>query len=320
MKNITYVQAIGEALAEELERDDKVFVIGEDIQQGTFGATAGLVKRFGAERIMDTPISETAIAGAAVGAAMTGYRPVADFMFADFMYIAFDEILCKAAKWRFMHEGTQKIPVVFMAAMGGYLGLGAEHSQAPVSYYMHTPGIKVVVPSTPYDAKGLMKSAIRDNNPVVFFYHKALLGFPGQIPEEEYLIPLGKADIKREGSDVTLIATGMQVHFALTVADQMKDKASIEVIDPRSLEPLDMETIIASVKKTGRAIVVDEDISRCGVAGEIAMQIVENAFDYLDAPVQRVAAKNYPIPPGAMERFVLPQVDQIMEAVKTVIG
>jgi pyruvate dehydrogenase E1 component beta subunit len=320
MKNITYVQAIGEALAEELERDGKVFVIGEDIQQGTFGATAGLVKRFGPERIMDTPISETAIAGAAIGAAMTGYRPVADFMFADFMYIAFDEILCKAAKWRFMHEGTQKIPVVFMAAMGGYLGLGAEHSQSPVSYYMHTPGLKVVVPSTPYDAKGLMKSAIRDNNPVVFFYHKALLGFPGQIPEETYVIPLGKADIKREGSDVTLVATGMQVHFALTVADQMKDKVSIEVIDPRSLEPLDMETIVASVKKTGRAIVVDEDISRCGVAGEIAMQIVENAFDYLDAPVQRVAAKNYPIPPGAMESLVLPQVQQIIDAVRSVTG
>lgn len=320
MKNITYVQAIGEALAEELERDDKVFIIGEDIQQGTFGATAGLVKRFGPDRIMDTPISETAIAGAAVGSAMTGFRPVADFMFADFMYIAFDEILCKAAKWRFMHEGTQKIPVVFMAAMGGYLGLGAEHSQAPASYYMHTPGIKVVVPSTPYDAKGLMKSAIRDNNPVVFLYHKALLGFPGQIPTEEYVIPLGVADVKREGSDVTLVATGMQVHFALTVADTMKDKVSIEVIDPRSLEPLDIDTIVASVKKTGRAVIVDEDISRCGVAGEIAMQIFEKAFDYLDAPVQRVAAKNYPIPPGAMERLVLPQVQQIIDAVETVMG
>jgi acetoin:2,6-dichlorophenolindophenol oxidoreductase subunit beta len=320
MKNITYVQAINEALAEELERDEKVFIIGESIQQGAFGVTAGLVKRFGTDRIMDTPISETAIAGAAVGAAMTGYRPVADFMFADFMYIAFDEILSKAAKWRFMHEGTQQIPAVFMAAMGGYLGLGAEHSQAPVSYYMHTPGIKIAVPSTPYDAKGLMKSAIRDNNAVVFLYHKALLGLAGQIPEEEYLVPLGKADVKRQGDDVTLVATGIQVHYALTVADQLKDKISIEVIDPRSLEPLDIDTIIKSVEKTGRAVVVDEDTSRCGVACEIAMQIVEKAFDFLDAPVQRVAAKNYPIPPGAMERFVLPQVDQIAAAVQSVMG
>ncbi|MFO7962385.1 MAG: alpha-ketoacid dehydrogenase subunit beta [Desulfobacterales bacterium] len=320
MKQITYVQAVNEALAEELERDEKVFILGESIQQGAFGTTAGLVQRFGADRIMDTPISETAIAGAAVGSAMTGYRPVADFMFADFMYIAFDEILCKAAKWRFMHEGTQKIPVVFMAAMGGYLGLGAEHSQAPVSYYMHTPGIKIAVPSTPYDAKGLMKSAIRDNNAVVYLYHKALLGTSGEIPEEEYVVPLGKADIKREGTDVTMVATGMQVHFALSVAEKMKDDVSIEVIDPRSLEPLDIDTIIASVIKTGRAIVVDEDTSRCGAAGEIAMQIVEKAFDYLDAPVQRVAAKNYPIPPGAMEQFVLPQQDQIAAAVKAVTG
>lgn len=215
MKEITYVQAIREAIAEEMERDEKVFVIGEDIQQGTFGATSGLVSKFGPERIMDTPISETAIAGAAIGSAMTGYRPIADFMFADFMYIAFDEILCKAAKWRFMHEGTQKIPVVFMAAMGGYLGLGPEHSQAPLSYYMHTPGIKIVVPSTPYDAKGLMKSAIRDNNPVVYFYHKALLGSSGKVPEEEYIIPLGKADVKREGTDLTLVAIGMQVTSCL---------------------------------------------------------------------------------------------------------
>jgi pyruvate/2-oxoglutarate/acetoin dehydrogenase E1 component len=320
MKDITFVQAINEALAEELERDEKVFIIGESIQTGAFGTTAGLVQRFGTDRIMDTPISETAIAGAAVGSAMTGYRPVADFMFADFMYIAFDEILSKAAKWRFMHEGTQQIPAVFMAAMGGYLGLGAEHSQSPVSYYMHTPGLKVVVPSTPYDAKGLMKSAIRDNNAVVYFYHKALLGSVGQIPEEEYVVPFGQADIKREGSDVTLVATGMQVQFALNVAENMKDTVSIEVIDPRTLEPLDMDTIIKSVEKTGRAIVVDEDISRCGVAGEIAMQIVERAFDFLDAPVQRVAAKNYPIPPGAMEKFVLPQPEDIVAAIKTVMG
>jgi len=320
MREITYIQAINEALAEELRRDEKVFVIGEDIQLGAFGATTGLVKEFGPERIMDTPISETVVAGCAVGAAMTGYRPVADFMFADFMYVAADEIFLRAAKWRFIHGGTVKLPLVFMAAMGGYARIGAEHSQSPVSYYLHTPGLKVVVPSTPYDAKGLMKTAIRDNNPVVYFYHKILLGTPGQIPEEEYTIPLGKADIKREGTDVTVVATGFQVHSALAVAAELEGKISVEVIDPRSLEPLDMDTIVQSVKKTGRAVVVDEDTKRCGIAGEIAMQIFERAFDDLDAPVQRVAAANYPIPGGMLESAVLPQAADIKAAIEAVVA
>jgi len=318
MKQLTYVHAINEALAEEMRRDEKVFMIGEDIQLGSFGTSTGLVKEFGPERIMDTPISETAIAGAAVGAAMAGYRPIADFMFADFMFVAGDEIFMRAAKWRFIHGGTQMIPLVFMAAMGGYAKLGAEHSQSPVSYYLHAPGLKLVVPSTPYDAKGLMKSAIRDNNPVIYFYHKLLLGLPGEIPEEEYTIPLGKADIKREGSDVTVVATGLQVHHALGVAAELDKQVSCEVIDPRSLEPLDMETIIASVKKTGRVVVVDEDTLRCGIAGEISMQIFENCFDYLDAPVQRIAAQNYPIPPGMLEATVLPQPQQIKAAILAV--
>ena len=319
MKQITYVQAIGEAIAEEMERDEKVFVIGEDVQQGIWGTTTGLVQKFGSDRIMDTPISETAIGGAALGTAANGYRPVADFMFADFMYIAFDEILCKAGQFAFDHEGLENMPIVFMAAMGGYLGLGSGHSGALTSNFMHAPGLKVAVPSTPYDAKGLLKAAIRDNNPVVYLYHKALLGETGEMPEEEYIVPLGQADIKRPGEDVTVVATGMQVHFALTIAEQMKDKASIEVIDPRSLEPLDIDTIVKSVEKTGRAIVVDEDNARCGVAGEIAMQIIENAFDYLDAPVQRVAAKNYPIPPGEAEKFVLPQPEDIIAAIQRII-
>ncbi len=315
MKQLTYIQAINEAIAEEMRRDEKVFCIGEDIQLGSFGATTGLVKEFGTERIMDTPISETVIAGAAIGAAMAGYRPIADFMFADFMFVAADEIILRAGKWRFIHGGSQTIPLVFMAAAGGYAKIGPEHSQTPLSYYLHSPGLKVVIPSTPYDAKGLMKSAIRDNNPVIYFYHKFLLGLPGEIPEEEYTIPLGKADIKREGTDVTIVATGMQVHFALGVAAELEGKVSVEVIDPRSLEPLDIDTIIASVKKTGRAVVVDEDYKRCGVAGEIAMQIFENAFDDLDAPVQRIAAANFPIPGGVLEDAVLPQQGQIKDAV-----
>mgnify|MGYP003960137375 CR=1 FL=1 len=318
MKDTVMIMAIKEALAEEMEKDEKVFIIGEDVQQGTFGATAGLIKQFGKERVMDTPLAETAVAGAAIGSAMAGFRPVADMMFADFIWIAGNEIFLNAAKWHFIHAGRVNVPVVFMAAMGGGFKLGAEHSQAPASTPMHTPGIKVVVPSTPYDAKGLMKTAIRDNNPVMYLYHKALSGLPGQIPEEEYTIPFGKADIKREGTDITVVATGMMVHHALAAAEQLKDKVSLEVIDPRTLEPFDTDTIIESVKKTSRAIVCDEDTLRCGVTAEMSAQIMENAFDYLDAPVQRVAAPNIPIPGGVMEEKVLPQVRDIVAAVEAI--
>jgi pyruvate dehydrogenase E1 component beta subunit len=303
-----------------MDKDEKVFMVGESIRESAFGASKGLVDQFGPDRVMDTPISETAIAGIALGSAQQGYRPVADFMFADFMYVAMDEIVDKAAKFRYYTGGTQGLPLVFMAAMGGYLGAGPGHSQSPVSYYMHTPGLRIVVPSTPYDAKGLMKTAIRDNNPVIYFYHKALLGTAGDVPEEEYVVPLGQADIKRTGDDVTLVATGMMVHFALTVAEQLKDKASIEVVDPRCLEPLDIDTIVNSVKKTGRVVVVDEDTSRCGAAAEISMQIYENVFDYLDAPIHRVAAKNYPILGGGLEKFILPQPEDIIAAVEKVMG
>ena len=320
MKKISYTNAINEALFEEMERDEKVFMVGESIRQGLWGTTTGLVKKFGPDRMMETPISETAIAGIALGAAQQGYRPIADFMFSDFMFVAGDEMFDKAAKFRNYVGGMSSLPIVFMAAMGGYVGVGVSHSQSPVSYYMHTPGLKIVVPSTPYDAKGLLKSAIRDNNPVIYFFHKALLGEMGEIPEEEYILPLGSADIKRPGEDVTIVASGMMAHFALSVAEQMKDKVSIEVIDPRTLEPLDMETIIQSVKKTGRAIVVDEDTSRCGAAGEISMQIYEQAFDYLDAPIQRIATKNYPIPHGEAEKQILPQPEEISAAVKRIIS
>ena len=320
MKEIRYIQAINEALAEELERDEKVFIIGEDVQGSVFGAEKGLVDIFGTERIIDTPISETAIAGSAVGAAMTGWRPVADMYFSDFMYVAADEIMSKAAKWRFNSGGTQQLPVVFMATIGGYGKSGPEHSQTPLAYYMHTPGLKIAVPSTPYDAKGLMKAAIRDNNPVCYFYHKTMLGLTGEIPEDDYVIPLGKADVKLEGTDVTVVAIGYMVQLALRVAEELKGKVSVEIVDPRCLEPLDIDTILASVRKTGRVVIVDEDITRCGATAEIGMQIVENAFDDLDAPVKRVASKNYPIPAGFVEDAMLTQPEWIKAGIEEVMG
>jgi len=320
MKKLPYLMAINEALDEEMARDKKVFIIGEDVQQGTFGTTRGLVKKYGPDRVMDTPLAETAVAGACIGSSMAGWRPVADLMFADFMYIAGDEILLKAAKWRFLHGGRVNLPLVFMAAVGGGVKLGAEHSQCPTSIIMHTPGLKLALPATPYDAKGLLKSAIRDDNPVIFLYHKLLLGFMGDVPEEEYTIPFGQADVKREGADVTVVATGIMVHYALAVAEQLKDRVSVEVVDPRTLEPLDIDTIVASVKKTGRVVIIDEDTERCGVTSEIGMQIMERAFDYLDAPIQRVAAANMPIPAGLMEQYVLPNPQQLAAAIETVMG
>lgn len=320
MKQLMYFQAINEALEEEMRRDETVFIIGEDVQAGTFMATSGLLAKFGPDRVMDTPLSENAVAGSCVGSAMAGYRPVADFMFADFMWCCADEVFLKAAKWHFIHGGNINLPLVFMAAIGGYSHTGPEHSQCPVSVVLHNPGLKLAVPSNPYDAKGLMKSAIRDNNPVVFFYHKQLLGSTGEAPEEEYTIPLGVADIKREGKDVTVVATSYMVKLALDVASELEGKVSIEVVDPRTLEPLDIDTILASVRKTGRVVIVDEDTKRCGLGAEIGMQIMENAFDSLDASIQRVAARNMPIAGAYMEQYVLPQPKDIVAAIEAVMG
>ncbi|MBE7519591.1 MAG: alpha-ketoacid dehydrogenase subunit beta [Thermoflexaceae bacterium] len=320
MRDIPYRIAMQEALAEEMARDEKVFVVGEDVQAGTFGVTSTLVQRFGPARVIDTPLSETAVAGTALGAAMAGYRPVADFMFADFIYIAGNEVLVNAAKWRFAHGGKVSLPLVFLAAMGGGARNGPEHSMSPESLIMHTPGLKLAVPSTPYDAKGLLKSAIRDNNPVVFFYHKRLLGLRGDVPEEEYTVPFGVADVKREGTDVTVVATALQVQHALRVADEVKDRVSVEVIDPRTLEPLDIDSIVRSVEKTGRLVVADEDTERCGVGAEIITQVIERAFDSLDAPPKRVCAANLPIPGGFIEASVLPQPASILAAIEAVTG
>ncbi len=320
MKILNYWQAICEAFAEEMERDETVFIIGENVQESPFMITHGLVERFGPERVMDAPLSELANAGATVGAACAGYRPICDLTFADFVYCAADEILLKAAQQYFAQNGQVNAPCVFVGVAGGGFGTGPEHSHVPSAMILNNPGLKLVLPSTPYDAKGLMKAAIRDNNPVCYFFHKKLMGLKGEIPEEEYVIPLGQADIKRKGTDVTVVATLYMVHHALAAAEKLKDEISVEVIDPRSLEPLDIDTIIESVKKTNRVVIVDEDTERCGVAAELGQQIMERAFDYLDAPVKRVCAANMPIPGAAMEKFAIPQLDQVVSAIKSVVA
>lgn len=320
MSKKTYVQAMNEALVEEMTRDEKVFLVGESIRGGSFGVTSGIVQRFGKERVLDTPISETGVAGAGIGAALAGYRPVVDFMFADFMYVAGDEIFLKASQWRFIHGGKVDMPVVFLGAVGGGMMLCNEHSQVPSASILHAPGLKLVQPSTPYDAKGLLKSAIRDDNPVAFFWHKLLLGSAGEVPDEEYVVPLGAAEVKREGSDATVVATSMMVHHALKAAAELEGKISVEVIDPRTLEPLDMETILKSVEKTGRVVIVDEDTERCGFAAELGFKIMDQGFDFLDAPIKRVCAANYPIPGGYMERQVLPNPTKVKAAIEAVMG
>ena len=322
MREIMYLAAINEAMKEEMARDETVYYIGEDCSQDIWGTSEGLYEKFGKERVRDTAISEAAIIGSSVGAALAGYRPVANMMFADFAICGADELLHKAAKWRFTHGGKVTIPLVIRAPVGGYSKIGPEHSQCPESLYMRTPGLKIAIPSTPYDAKGLLKTAIRDNNPVIYMEHKNLLGHTGPVPEEEYLVPFGVADVKREGSDVTVVAIGFMVSLMMEVADVLQQDygVSVEIIDPRTLEPLDLDTILASVKKTKHLVVVDEDTSRCSAAAEIGMLVMENTFDYLDAPIKRVAAANYPIPGGYLEQFALPQPQDMADAIADVLG
>jgi len=321
MRHIKYTEALNEAILEEMTRDETVYLIGEGASADAWKIHKGLYDKFGKKRVRDTAISEAAIVGSSIGAALAGYRPIVNIRFCDFLFPALDELLLKAAKWRFIHGGKQTIPLVIIGNMGGYVNNGAEHSQCLESIIMHNPGLKLAVPTTPYDAKGLLKTAIRDNNPALLFYHKRFNGIRGEVPEEEYTIPFGVADVKREGKDVTVVAIGYMVHLALEVANQLEERGfSIEVVDPRTLEPLDMDAIVGSVKKTKRVVIVDEDTSRCGVAGEIGMQIMERAFDYLDAPIRRVAAANFPIPAGGMEQYVLPQPQSIADAIRDVLG
>ncbi len=316
-------EALAEALAEEMERDETIFIIGEDLtaHDGIFGQFKGLHKRFPG-RVIDTPISETSIVGAAVGAALTGMRPLVDLHFADFFTTAMDEIVNQTAKIRYMFGGQAKIPVVIWAPDGGGLSAAAHHSQSLESWFVHTPGLKVVVPSEPADVRGLMKSAIRDDDPVVFFQHKKLFAQTGPVPVEEYLIPLGKGDIKREGTDITIITYSKMTYLSLEAADQLaKEGIETEVIDLRTLKPFDFELIADSIKKTTRALVAHEACLTGGFGAEIAARIGEELFDYLDAPVMRIGAKDVPIPfSPVLENYVLPQKDDIVEGVKTVLN
>jgi pyruvate dehydrogenase E1 component beta subunit len=325
-RELTYAVALNEALREEMRRDSRVFVMGEDVaiwgnKGGVYGVTTGLFEEFGADRVRDTPISEEAIVGTAVGAAVTGMRPVAEIMYVDFMALAMDPIVNQGAKLRYMFGGKARVPVVIRTQEGAGRGIAAQHSQSLEAWFMHIPGIKVCVPSTPADAKGLLKSAIRDDNPVMFLEHKMLYATKGQVPTEDYVISLGQAEVKRAGTDVTFIGIHTMVPRGLAAADRLAAEGiSVEVIDPRTLNPLDIETIVTSVKKTGRVVIAHEAYSRGGVAGEIAMQIMENAFDYLDAPIVRVAGRNVPIPYNLrLERAAVPQEDDVVNALRKVV-
>ena len=340
MESRTIVQALRQALVEEMDRDSSVILLGEDIAVfgGAYRVTEGLLARYGESRVRDTPISEAGIVGAGVGAAMTGLRPVVEIQFNDFLACAMDQICNQAAKMRFMMGGQVKVPLVIRAPVGA-TGRAAQHSQSLEAWFMHTPGLKVVFPCTPYDAKGLLASAIRDDNPVMFFEHKLLYGgsSPGgkaktavdglgeafrAAPEGEYLVPLGVADIKRAGRDVTIVATGLTLHKSLAAAAILaREGIEAEVIDPRTLVPLDKETILASVRRTGRLVVASEDQLTCGVASEIAAIVAEEALWHLDAPIRRVSVPDTPIPfAPALEYAVLPQTQTIVEAVHSVMA
>ncbi|MEM3678091.1 MAG: alpha-ketoacid dehydrogenase subunit beta [Candidatus Bathyarchaeia archaeon] len=323
MREITYREALREALIEEMRRDERVFLLGEDIGPygGAFQVTQGLIEEFGPERVRDTPISESAIVGTAVGAAMTGMRPVAEIMFGDLTALAMDQICNQAAKIRYMFGGQANVPMVLRTPFGGGVNIAAHHSQSLEAWFMHTPGLEVATPSTPYDAKGLLKTAIRRDNPVIFCEHKVLYPKKGPVPEEEYTIPFGAADVKREGGDITVIATLNMVHKALAAADRLaEDGVDAEVIDPRTLVPLDRKTIAESVMKTHKVVIVTEDCKTGGVSAELMAVVMEEAFDYLDAPIKRVAGTDTPIPfSPPLEGFVIPDEDRIIRAVREIV-
>ncbi|MGB9135545.1 MAG: alpha-ketoacid dehydrogenase subunit beta [Candidatus Bathyarchaeia archaeon] len=324
MRRISFRDALNEALLEEMRRDKTVFLLGEDIGrywEGAFKVTKGLAKEFGDERVRDTPISESAIVGTAVGAAITGMRPVAEIMFGDLTALAMDQIANQAAKIRYMFGGQVAVPLVIRTPFGGGVNIAAHHSQSLEAWFMHVPGLLVAVPSTPYDAKGLLKTSIRGDNPVVFCEHKLLYPVEGEVPEEEYTVPFGVAEVKQKGSDVTVVATMFMVHKALEAAKMLEQEGvSVEVVDPRTLVPLDKDAITASVKKTGRLVVVSEDCKTAGVTAEIAAVVAEEALDYLDAPIKRVAEPDTPIPfSPPLEKYVIPDENSIAAAIREIV-
>jgi pyruvate/2-oxoglutarate/acetoin dehydrogenase E1 component len=324
MRQISYAQALVEAMREEMLRDQRVFVMGEDVglYGGAYGATRGLLEEFGEWRVIDTPISEATIGGAAVGAAMAGMRPVAEIMYVDFTPLAMDQIANQGAKNRYMFGGRTSVPMVLRTEGGAGRAIAAHHSQSLESLWTHFPGIYVVMPATPYDAKGLLKAAIRDDNPVMFIEHKMLYKEKGPVPEEEYLIPLGVADVKREGKDVTLVTYSRMVLRALEAAEQLAQEGiEVEVIDLRSLKPLDIETVVSSIRKTGRFIGVTESYENTSFINEVMAQINEQAFDWLDAPMIRVAAANVPVPRAeVLEDMAIPNVGRILAACRKVVS
>jgi len=318
MREIQYRDALNEALNEEMARDPRVFVLGEDIGRygGVLQITRGLLDKYGEKRVRDTPISEAGIMGIAVGAAMTGMRPVAEIMYIDFSALAMDQIANQAAKAHYMFGGKARVPLVMRTQGGGGRGNAAQHSQSLEMWFVHVPGLIVVQPSTPHDAKGLLKSAIRNDNPVIFIEHKLLYNTTGPVPEEEYLIPIGVADVKREGRDVTIVATSRMVLFALGAAETLGQRGiEAEVIDPRTLKPLDLETIVRSVQKTGRLVVVNEGALTGGFTAEVAARIQRAAFDWLDAPILQVASEDVPLPySGVLELEAIPSEQDIVDA------
>ncbi|MGI6038405.1 MAG: alpha-ketoacid dehydrogenase subunit beta [Limnochordia bacterium] len=325
MREITYGEAVKEALAEEMRRDDKVALIGEDVGPygGNFGFLKGLHAEFGEERVRDTPISEAAIVGCGLGAAITGMRPVVELMFCDFIGVAMDQLINQVAKIRYMFGGQVEVPLTIRTPIGGGRSSAAQHSQSLHAMIAHVPGIKVVVPGTHEDAKGLLKAAIRDNNPVMVFEHKMMYNKKGLVPDGEIITPIGKAAVRREGTDLTIVAISSMVYECMAIADEFaKDGVSIEVIDPRTLVPLDEETIINSVCKTGKLVIADEGYETCGFPGEIIRRVVSSqAFDYLDAPILTVGTKDVPIPfSPPLENAVIPTRERIVEAVKNVLG
>ena len=319
MRELTYLEAVREAMVQEMRLDDRVFLIGEDVgvYGGAFGVSMGMLEEFGPDRVIDTPISELGIGGAITGAAMTGMRPIGEIMFMDFMTLASEQIINQAAKIRFMFGGTAKVPLVLRAPIGSGTGAAAQHSQSLENIFAQIPGLKVVMPTTPYDVKGLLIASIRDNNPVIFFEPKLLYKkAKGPVPEESYTIPLGVADIKRQGRDLTIIATGIMVSRSLEAAKQLAEEGiDIEVVDPRTLRPLDEETIIRSAIKTGKVLIVHEACKTGGFGGELAAVLAESeAFDYLDAPIKRLAGLDMPIPYNReLEYHAVPQVEDIVE-------
>ena len=321
MKEVRYIRAITEALREEMARDEAVFVVGEDVAYpgGSFSATRGLLEEFGERRVKDTPISESAIVGLALGAATQGLRPVAEIMFMDFLAVCMDQIVNQVAKARYMFGGQYRLPMVIRTPCGGGLNAGPQHSQCLEAWFAHVPGLKVVMPATPYDVKGLLKTAIRDDNPVLFVENKALYGLKGKIPEEEYLVPIGQADVKRPGRDVTVVATSRMVHQSLEAAQTLaKEGIEAEVIDLMTITPLDRETIFKSVEKTSKLVIAHEAVKAFGIGAEISAMVCEEMIDCLDGPILRVGAPYTPVP-FSPERFYLPNAEDVIQAVRKVL-